>query len=145
MVWLMVQSHLNQIRKQSKTQKIWLATPNCGLAKTTATLSGETGSNLTNHLKVHYLNLLLASYTHAHTHWECLNRALEGLLFIFCSDNIDRTQVPRMPWRDLSAAIHGNAARDVARHFIQRWNFTKVRFKVKFCCFKGIWVWLLQL
>uniref|UniRef100_A0A665WFL3 Phospholipase n=1 Tax=Echeneis naucrates TaxID=173247 RepID=A0A665WFL3_ECHNA len=40
-------------------------------------------------------------------------------------DNIDRTQVPRMPWRDLSAAIHGIAARDVARHFIQRWNFTK--------------------
>lgn len=33
-----------------------------------------------------------------------------------------------MPWRDLSAAIHGRAARDVARHFIQRWNFTKVWF-----------------
>ncbi|KAM3869442.1 phospholipase D2 [Diretmus argenteus] len=46
-------------------------------------------------------------------------------------DNIDRTQVPRMPWRDLSAAIHGRAARDVARHFIQRWNFTKI-FKNKY-------------
>uniref|UniRef100_A0A665WG34 Phospholipase n=1 Tax=Echeneis naucrates TaxID=173247 RepID=A0A665WG34_ECHNA len=46
-------------------------------------------------------------------------------------DNIDRTQVPRMPWRDLSAAIHGIAARDVARHFIQRWNFTKI-FKSKY-------------
>uniref|UniRef100_A0A672JU78 phospholipase D n=1 Tax=Salarias fasciatus TaxID=181472 RepID=A0A672JU78_SALFA len=46
-------------------------------------------------------------------------------------DNIDRTQVPRMPWRDLSAAMHGKAARDVARHFIQRWNFTKI-FKVKY-------------
>ncbi|KAM3601908.1 uncharacterized protein V6R79_021040 [Siganus canaliculatus] len=46
-------------------------------------------------------------------------------------DNIDRTQVPRMPWRDLSAAIHGHAARDVARHFIQRWNFTKT-FKNKY-------------
>lgn len=33
-------------------------------------------------------------------------------------DNIDRTQVPRMPWRDLSAAIHGRAARDVARPFL---------------------------
>uniref|UniRef100_A0A672JQ14 Phospholipase n=1 Tax=Salarias fasciatus TaxID=181472 RepID=A0A672JQ14_SALFA len=42
-------------------------------------------------------------------------------------DNIDRTQVPRMPWRDLSAAMHGKAARDVARHFIQRWNFTKYK------------------
>lgn len=31
-----------------------------------------------------------------------------------------------MPWRDLSAAVHGRAARDLARHFIQRWNFTKV-------------------
>uniref|UniRef100_A0A671XS65 Phospholipase n=1 Tax=Sparus aurata TaxID=8175 RepID=A0A671XS65_SPAAU len=46
-------------------------------------------------------------------------------------DNIDRTQVPRMPWRDLSAAVHGPAARDVARHFIQRWNFTKI-FKNKY-------------
>ncbi|XP_029029623.3 phospholipase D1 [Betta splendens] len=46
-------------------------------------------------------------------------------------DNIDRTRVPRMPWRDLSAAIHGKAARDVARHFIQRWNFTKI-FKSKY-------------
>ncbi|XP_068456617.1 phospholipase D2 [Clinocottus analis] len=46
-------------------------------------------------------------------------------------DNIDRTQVPRMPWRDFSAAVHGRAARDVARHFIQRWNFTKI-FKNKY-------------
>lgn len=58
MVWLMVQSHLNQISKQSRTMRIWLATLNCGLAKTTATLSGKTGSNLTDPLKVHYLNLL---------------------------------------------------------------------------------------
>ncbi|XP_030009530.1 phospholipase D2 [Sphaeramia orbicularis] len=46
-------------------------------------------------------------------------------------DNIDRTQVPRMPWRDLSAVLHGKAARDVARHFIQRWNYTKI-FKIKY-------------
>lgn len=55
--------------------------------------------------------------------WVQLDRPFE--------DNIDRTQVPRMPWRDLSAAIHGKAARDVARHFIQRWNFTKI-FKNKY-------------
>uniref|UniRef100_A0A671L3K8 phospholipase D n=1 Tax=Sinocyclocheilus anshuiensis TaxID=1608454 RepID=A0A671L3K8_9TELE len=42
-------------------------------------------------------------------------------------DNVDRTQVPRIPWRDLGAVHHGKAARDLARHFIQRWNFTKVR------------------
>ncbi|CAL8303021.1 unnamed protein product [Gadus morhua 'NCC'] len=55
--------------------------------------------------------------------WVQLDRPFE--------DNIDRTQVPRMPWRDFSAAIHGKAARDVARHFIQRWNFTKT-FKNKY-------------
>lgn len=55
--------------------------------------------------------------------WVQLDRPFE--------DNVDRTQVPRMPWRDLSAAMHGKAARDVARHFIQRWNFTKI-FKVKY-------------
>lgn len=31
-----------------------------------------------------------------------------------------------MPWHDIASAVHGRAARDVARHFIQRWNFTKV-------------------
>lgn len=55
--------------------------------------------------------------------WVQLDRPFE--------DNIDRTQVPRMPWRDLSAAVHGRAARDAARHFIQRWNFTKI-FKNKY-------------
>ncbi|XP_060768462.1 phospholipase D2 [Neoarius graeffei] len=46
-------------------------------------------------------------------------------------DNVDRTNVPRIPWRDLGAVIHGKAARDLARHFIQRWNFTK-NFKNKY-------------
>ncbi|XP_041864177.1 phospholipase D1 [Melanotaenia boesemani] len=55
--------------------------------------------------------------------WVQLDRPFE--------DNIDRTKVPRMPWRDLSATVHGKAARDVARHFIQRWNFTKI-FKNKY-------------
>ncbi|XP_010765879.1 misshapen-like kinase 1, partial [Notothenia coriiceps] len=55
--------------------------------------------------------------------WVQLDRPFE--------DNVDRTQVPRMPWRDLSAAVHGRAARDVARHFIQRWNFSKI-FKNKY-------------
>uniref|UniRef100_A0AAY5LCX5 Phospholipase n=1 Tax=Esox lucius TaxID=8010 RepID=A0AAY5LCX5_ESOLU len=32
-----------------------------------------------------------------------------------------------MPWHDISSVVHGKAARDVARHFIQRWNFCKVR------------------
>uniref|UniRef100_A0A3P8XUZ7 Phospholipase n=1 Tax=Esox lucius TaxID=8010 RepID=A0A3P8XUZ7_ESOLU len=31
-----------------------------------------------------------------------------------------------MPWHDISSVVHGKAARDVARHFIQRWNFCKI-------------------
>ncbi|KAI4806430.1 hypothetical protein KUCAC02_017256 [Chaenocephalus aceratus] len=41
-------------------------------------------------------------------------------------DFIDRHTTPRMPWHDISSVVHGKAARDVARHFIQRWNFTKI-------------------
>uniref|UniRef100_A0A8C1TCP8 Phospholipase n=1 Tax=Cyprinus carpio TaxID=7962 RepID=A0A8C1TCP8_CYPCA len=38
----------------------------------------------------------------------------------------DEYTTPRMPWHDISSVVHGKAARDVARHFIQRWNFTKM-------------------
>ncbi|XP_030624601.1 phospholipase D1 [Chanos chanos] len=41
-------------------------------------------------------------------------------------DFIDRHLTPRMPWHDIASVVHGKAARDVARHFIQRWNFTKM-------------------
>uniref|UniRef100_A0A8C0J8U5 phospholipase D n=1 Tax=Chelonoidis abingdonii TaxID=106734 RepID=A0A8C0J8U5_CHEAB len=44
--------------------------------------------------------------------WVQLDRPFE--------DFIDRTRMPRMPWRDVGVAVHGRAARDVARHFIQR-------------------------
>lgn len=47
-------------------------------------------------------------------------------LWPVCADFIDRYTTPRMPWHDIAAVVHGRAARDVARHFIQRWNFTKV-------------------
>lgn len=40
-------------------------------------------------------------------------------------DSIDRRKTPRMPWHDVGMVVEGNAARDVARHFIERWNFTK--------------------
>ncbi|XP_053503803.1 phospholipase D1-like [Ictalurus furcatus] len=49
--------------------------------------------------------------------WEKLNNPYE--------DNVDQTHVPRIPWRDVGALVYGKAARDLARHFIQRWNFTK--------------------
>ncbi|XP_048844406.1 phospholipase D1a [Brienomyrus brachyistius] len=41
-------------------------------------------------------------------------------------DFINRYTTPRMPWHDIASVVHGKAARDVARHFIQRWNFTKI-------------------
>ncbi|XP_052237855.1 phospholipase D1-like isoform X2 [Dreissena polymorpha] len=41
-------------------------------------------------------------------------------------DFIARDKTPRMPWHDIGAVVYGEAARDVARHFIQRWNFCKM-------------------
>ncbi|CCG82002.1 putative Phospholipase D1 [Taphrina deformans PYCC 5710] len=35
----------------------------------------------------------------------------------------DRSKIPRMGWHDISMCILGQAARDVARHFVQRWNY----------------------
>ena len=40
-------------------------------------------------------------------------------------DQLDRNRLPRMPWHDVQCAIWGPACRDVARHFVQRWNFAK--------------------
>ncbi|RWS31654.1 phospholipase D2-like isoform X2 [Leptotrombidium deliense] len=40
-------------------------------------------------------------------------------------DLVDRYTTPRMPWHDIATMVQGSAARDVARHFIQRWNQTK--------------------
>uniref|UniRef100_A0A336MPQ6 Phospholipase n=1 Tax=Culicoides sonorensis TaxID=179676 RepID=A0A336MPQ6_CULSO len=41
-------------------------------------------------------------------------------------DFVDRTQTPRMPWHDIATVVVGSSARDVARHFIQRWNAVKL-------------------
>ena len=41
-------------------------------------------------------------------------------------DQIPREDIPRMPWRDQGIVVFNEAARDLARHFIQRWNQTKV-------------------
>ena len=35
----------------------------------------------------------------------------------------DRNEVPRMPWHDVQMMTVGEPARDMARHFIQRWNY----------------------
>ncbi|KAI8067472.1 hypothetical protein BC940DRAFT_53410 [Gongronella butleri] len=38
---------------------------------------------------------------------------------------VDRSTCPRMPWHDVTLATVGPVARDIARHFIQRWNYIK--------------------
>lgn len=42
------------------------------------------------------------------------------------ADFIDRTKCPRMPWHDIACVVVGQASRDVARHFIERWNACKL-------------------
>ncbi|KAK3821164.1 MAG: hypothetical protein J3Q66DRAFT_366907 [Benniella sp.] len=41
------------------------------------------------------------------------------------TDLIERKLLPRMPWHDVSLGVAGPPARDIARHFVQRWNFVK--------------------
>ncbi|CAK9208184.1 unnamed protein product [Sphagnum jensenii] len=40
-------------------------------------------------------------------------------------DQLDREKYPRMPWHDVHCALWGPPCRDVARHFVQRWNYAK--------------------
>ncbi|KAJ5110763.1 hypothetical protein N7532_001298 [Penicillium argentinense] len=35
----------------------------------------------------------------------------------------DRNVIPRMPWHDISMHVVGQPARDLTRHFVQRWNY----------------------
>ena len=37
----------------------------------------------------------------------------------------NRSQVPRMPWHDISMQVVGQPARDLTRHFVQRWNYLR--------------------
>ncbi|GLT94856.1 hypothetical protein SLE2022_125730 [Rubroshorea leprosula] len=40
-------------------------------------------------------------------------------------DELHRERYPRMPWHDVHCALWGPPCRDVARHFVQRWNHAK--------------------
>ncbi|KAK2989819.1 hypothetical protein RJ640_014766 [Escallonia rubra] len=51
-------------------------------------------------------------------------------------DELDRAKYPRMPWHDVHCALWGPPCRDVARHFVQRWNYAKVQFFVTNIQFK---------
>ncbi|XP_054718889.1 LOW QUALITY PROTEIN: phospholipase D1-like [Uloborus diversus] len=57
-----------------------------------------------------YINFIIKDFEHLHKPYQ---------------DLIDRHTTPRMPWHDIGLFVQGSAARDVARHFIQRWNFYK--------------------
>ncbi|XP_036882838.1 phospholipase D2 isoform X1 [Manis javanica] len=85
-----------------QTPQTSLTTNSSGWARTTAILSLRTGCNWTGHLR-------------------CPQETIPDL----SPDFIDRETTPRMPWRDIGVVVHGLPARDLARHFIQRWNFTK--------------------
>ncbi|KAI8624813.1 phospholipase D [Xylariaceae sp. FL1651] len=37
----------------------------------------------------------------------------------------DRSRVPRMPWHDIAMQVVGQPARDLTRHFVQRWNYLR--------------------
>ena len=38
-------------------------------------------------------------------------------------DMYDRKKVPRQPWHDIGLQLIGQPARDLCRHFVQRWNY----------------------
>ncbi|KAL9054275.1 MAG: hypothetical protein Q9162_004233 [Coniocarpon cinnabarinum] len=44
-------------------------------------------------------------------------------LFEPYEDMYNRTKTPRMPWHDIGMQLMGQPARDLARHFVQRWNY----------------------
>ncbi|SPQ26608.1 a6c3ebc7-1195-4077-acac-c91c9133602d [Thermothielavioides terrestris] len=37
----------------------------------------------------------------------------------------DRSMTPRMPWHDIGMQVVGQPARDLTRHFVQRWNYVR--------------------
>ncbi|KAI9496363.1 hypothetical protein BDB00DRAFT_758785, partial [Zychaea mexicana] len=43
----------------------------------------------------------------------------------YALETVDKRRIARMPWHDIHTGMVGRPARDVARHFIERWNFIK--------------------
>ena len=73
------------------------------------------------------IKLVFQSSTIAMMHGP-INISFTNVFVWFLADLVNRNTTPRMPWHDIGAVVVGTAARDVARHFIQRWNAVKV------CC-----------
>ena len=53
-------------------------------------------------------------------------------------DELERKKYPRMPWHDVHCALSGPPCRDVARHFVQRWNHAKVNLLLLIFPSKGV-------
>ena len=43
----------------------------------------------------------------------------------YLKENVDRRKYPKMPWHDIHSSIQGPAVLDIARHFVERWNYSK--------------------
>ena len=41
--------------------------------------------------------------------------------------SINRNKQPRMPWHDIGVRLMGGAVQDLARHFIQYWNYVNLQ------------------
>ena len=40
--------------------------------------------------------------------------------------HLNREKTPRMPWHDVAMMVIGLPVKDLARHFMQYWNFIKI-------------------
>lgn len=41
------------------------------------------------------------------------------------SRQLDRLNLPRMPWNDVHTMFRGPAVMDLCQHFVERWNFVR--------------------
>jgi phospholipase D1/2 len=41
--------------------------------------------------------------------------------------SINRKTDPRMPWHDIAVKLMGGSVQDLARHFIQYWNYVNLQ------------------
>jgi len=48
----------------------------------------------------------------------------------FQVSNIDKKSQARMPWHDICVKVYGGSVHDLARHFIQYWNFVNFQTKL---------------
>ena len=44
----------------------------------------------------------------------------------FDKEQIDRNKMPRMGWHDIHTMVQGPIVNDIARHFVERWNYSRI-------------------